>query len=194
MKKIILSLFLLFISNKVFANFDIDAETVILQDYLSGEILYEKDADLQIYPASITKIMTSIIAFDLLKKNELSLDDKFIVSENAWRLSSSGYSSMFIMVGDEVSVKDLLLGIIVASDYEMMIRLLYKNKCSSYYIKKTLVEMRNGGFSNQSYLNRLKANSEDVIAWKLNGLNPPLFLRILKPLRKLTQFLKRPNL
>ena len=68
MKKIILSLFLLVISNKVFANFDIDAETVILQDYLSGEILYEKDADLQIYPASITKIMTSIIAFDLLKK------------------------------------------------------------------------------------------------------------------------------
>ena len=123
MKKIILSLFLLFISNKVFANFDIDAETVILQDYLSGEILYEKDADLQIYPASITKIMTSIIAFDLLKKNELSLDDKFLVSENAWRLSSSGYSSMFIMVGDEVSVKDLLLGIIVASGNDACVAL-----------------------------------------------------------------------
>ena len=82
----------------------------------------------------------------------------------------------------------------IASDYEMMIRLLYKNKCSSYYIKKILVEMRNGGFSNQSYLNRLKANSEDVLAWKLNGLNPPLFLRIFKPLRKLTQFFKRPTL
>ena len=123
MKKIILSLFLLFISNKVFANFDIDAETVILQDYLSGEILYEKDADLQIYPASITKIMTSIIAFDLLKKNELSLDDKFIVSENAWRLSEAGYSSMFIMIGDQISVENLLKGIIVSSGNDACVAL-----------------------------------------------------------------------
>ena len=62
----------------------------------------------QYYPASMTKIMTSIIAFDLIKSGDLNLDDKFIVSENAWRLSSSGYSSMFIMVGDEVSVENLL--------------------------------------------------------------------------------------
>ncbi len=123
MKKIILSLFLVFISNKAVANFDIDAETVILQDYLSKKILFEKNADLQIYPASITKIMTSIIAFELLKKNELSLDDKFIVSENAWRHSSSGYSSMFIMIGDEVSVKNLLLGIIVASGNDACVAL-----------------------------------------------------------------------
>ena len=57
----------------------------------------------------MTKIMTSIVAFDLIKSGEISLDEKFIVSENAWRLSSSGYSSMFIMVGDEVSVENLLL-------------------------------------------------------------------------------------
>ena len=53
----------------------------------------------------MTKIMTSIVAFDLLKENKISLDDKITVSENAWRLSQSGYSSMFIMVNDEVSVK-----------------------------------------------------------------------------------------
>ena len=58
------------------ANIDIKARTVILQDFLSGEILYEKDPDRSIYPASMTKIMTSIIAFDLLKKNKISLDDK----------------------------------------------------------------------------------------------------------------------
>ena len=63
----------------------------------------------------MTKIMTTIVAFDLLKKNRLSLDDKFVVSENAWRLSESGYSSMFIMVNDEVFFEDLLKGIIVAS-------------------------------------------------------------------------------
>ena len=105
------------------ANFNIKARTVILQDYLSGEILYEKDADRIIFPASMTKIMTSIIAFDLLKRNEISLDDKFIVSENAWRLSEAGYSSMFIMVGDEISVENLLRGIIVSSGNDACIAL-----------------------------------------------------------------------
>ena len=97
------------------AAFDINARTAILQDFLSGEILFEKETDSVIYPASMTKIMTSIIVFDLLKSGDLSLDDKVIVSENAWRLSQSGYSSMFIMVGDEVSIEDLLKGIIIAS-------------------------------------------------------------------------------
>ena len=68
------------------AQLNINARTAILQDYLSGKILYEKDADRKIFPASMTKIMTSIIAFDLLKSNEISLEDKFLVSENAWRL------------------------------------------------------------------------------------------------------------
>ena len=97
------------------AAFDINARTAILQDFLSGEILFEKEINNVIYPASMTKIMTSIIVFDLLKSGDLSLDDKVIVSENAWRLSQSGYSSMFIMVGDEVSIEDLLKGIIIAS-------------------------------------------------------------------------------
>ena len=97
------------------AAFEIKARTAILQDYLSGEILFEKDADKSIYPASMTKIMTAIIAFDLIRSGDLNLDEKFLVSENAWRLSSAGYSSMFIMVGDEVSVENLLKGIIVAS-------------------------------------------------------------------------------
>ncbi len=97
------------------ANFDVKARTAILQDYHSGEILYEKEPDISIYPASMTKIMTAIIAFDLIKSGDLSLDEKFIISERAWRLSTSGYSSMFIMVGDQVSVENLLRGIIVAS-------------------------------------------------------------------------------
>ena len=107
----------------VSANIDIKARTVILQDFLSEEILYEKDADESIYPASMTKIMTSIIAFDLIKSGDLSLDDKFIISERAWRLSTAGYSSMFIMVGDEVSVEDLLLGIIIASGNDACVAL-----------------------------------------------------------------------
>ena len=105
------------------ANIEIKARTAILQDYLSGEILYEKEPDRSIYPASMTKIMTSIIAFDLIKSGDLNLDEKFIISEKAWRLSTAGYSSMFVMVGDEVSVEDLLKGIIVASGNDACIAL-----------------------------------------------------------------------
>ena len=108
---ILMSKFLVFIFyfltvfSYAFASPNIQARTAILVDYHSDEILFELDPDSQIYPASMTKIMTSIIAFDLLKTGELSLNDKFLISENAWRMSRSGYSSMFIMLNDEVSVK-----------------------------------------------------------------------------------------
>ena len=69
-----------FICQHVKANIEIKARTAILQDFFSGEILYEKEADRSIYPASMTKIMTSIIAFDLIKSGDLSLDEKFILS------------------------------------------------------------------------------------------------------------------
>ena len=117
---------ILFTFIQTFANssdFEIKAKTAILQDFLSGEILYEKEADLLIFPASMTKIMTTIIAFELLQKGHLSLDEKFFVSENAWRLSEAGYSSMFIMVGDQISVENLLKGIIVSSGNDACIAL-----------------------------------------------------------------------
>ncbi len=115
-------IFVLFV-NTTNANIDVKARTAILQDFFSGEILYEKEPDRSIYPASMTKIMTSIIAFDLIKSGDLRLDEKFIISENAWRLSQAGYSSMFIMVGDEVSVENLLKGIIVASGNDACVAL-----------------------------------------------------------------------
>ena len=120
---LLILIFFIYLIKPVFANFDVNARTAIVQDYLSGKILFEKDADRQIFPASMTKIMTSIIAFDLLKSGELSLDDKFLVSENAWRLSQAGYSSMFIMVGDEITVENLLRGIIVSSGNDACIAL-----------------------------------------------------------------------
>ena len=109
--------------NHSYALFDVNARTVILQDYLSGEILFEKEADYKIYPASMTKIMTSIIAFDYLKSGEISLDDKFLISEKAWRLSKPGFSSMFIMENDEISVENLLKGIIIVSGNDACIAL-----------------------------------------------------------------------
>ena len=116
---------ILFLSSNltVFATPNIQARTAILIDYHSDEILYEIEPDAQIYPASMTKIMTSIVAFDLLKKNKISLDDEFTISENAWRLSQAGYSSMFIMINDQVSVEDLLKGIIIASGNDSCVAL-----------------------------------------------------------------------
>ena len=119
--KIFICLFLFLLPAN--ANIEIKARTAILQDFLSGEILYEKKPDLPIFPASMTKIMTTVVAFDLIKSGDLSLDDKFFVSENAWRLSQAGYSSMFIMVGDQISVENLLKGIIVSSGNDACIAL-----------------------------------------------------------------------
>ena len=162
MKKIVIYLFfiLFFVLTKFsYAQFDIKARTVIIQDYLSGKILYEKDADRKIFPASMTKIMTSIIAFDLLKKGEINLDDKFLVSENAWRLSQSGYSSMFIMVGDQITVENLLRGIIVSSGNDACIALAEGIAGSEEEFAILMTEkafeigMENTNFSNSSGIN-----------------------------------------
>ena len=118
----IILIFLLF-QQKSYSQIEVDANYVILQDHLSGKILYEKNADDKIYPASMTKIMTSIVTFDLLKKGETSLDEMITVSEKAWRLSQSGYSSMFIMLNDQVSVEDLLKGIIIISGNDACVAL-----------------------------------------------------------------------
>ena len=141
------------------ADFDIKARTAILQDSLSGKILYEKDADRKIFPASMTKIMTSIVAFELLQKGDLSLDDKFFVSENAWRLSEAGYSSMFIMVGDQISVENLLKGIIVSSGNDACVALAegIAGTEDEFAIMMTAkareIGMTNTNFSNSSGIN-----------------------------------------
>ena len=161
---LIILIFILFAS-KSFANFDVKAKTAIIQDYHSGEILFEKEADLSIYPASMTKIMTSIIAFDLIKSGDLSMDEKFIISEKAWRLSTSGYSSMFIMVGDEVSVENLLKGIIIASGNDACIALAegIAGTEEEFAILMTAkakeLGMENTNFSNSSGINHPDNNS-----------------------------------
>ena len=118
----IILIFLLF-QQKSYSQIEVDANYVILQDHLSGKILYEKNADDKIYPASMTKIMTAIVTFDLLKKGETSLDEMITISEKAWRLSQSGYSSMFIMLDDQVSVENLLKGIIIISGNDACVAL-----------------------------------------------------------------------
>lgn len=78
-----------------------------------------------------------------------------------------------------------------AADYELMLRLLVKYNITARYIPEVLVKMRAGGMSNASLKNRLKANKEDLMAWKLNELKPYFFTTWLKPARKIFQFITR---
>jgi glycosyltransferase len=76
-----------------------------------------------------------------------------------------------------------------AADYELMLRVLLKYDIPTHYIPRVIVKMRAGGVSNASIRNRIRANREDRLAWKLNGLKPYFFTLYLKPLRKITQFI-----
>jgi len=76
----------------------------------------------------------------------------------------------------------------IAADYELMLRMLFKNKLHAQAIEEVLVKMRVGGKSNASISNRLVANREDARAWSLNGLKAPIGLRWMKPLRKIGQY------
>ena len=160
MNKYIFTL-ILFLNSSVlaFSNPNLQARTGILVDYHSDKILFELEPDSQIYPASMTKIMTAIVAFDLIKKNKLSLDDKFVISENAWRLSQAGYSSMFIMINDEVSVENLLKGIIIASGNDSCVALAEgiagseENFALMMNEKADEIGMTGSNFSNSSGIN-----------------------------------------
>jgi glycosyltransferase involved in cell wall biosynthesis len=78
-----------------------------------------------------------------------------------------------------------------AADYELMLRMIEKNKISVSYLPQVIVKMRTGGKSNISLLNRIKANREDKLAWELNGLKPGRFTFLFKPLSKIGQYFKK---
>ena len=80
-----------------------------------------------------------------------------------------------------------------SADYAIFINFVYKNKINVAYIPEILVHMRNGGKSNKSIFNRFKGNKEDLLAWKLNNLSPPRFIRFKKPLHKIKQFFQKPK-
>ncbi|MEX2642403.1 MAG: D-alanyl-D-alanine carboxypeptidase family protein [Acetobacterales bacterium] len=88
------------------------AKQAILMDAETGAVLFEKNPDQRTGPASMSKLMTLYLLFDRLKRGDLSLEDRFLVSEKAWR---KGGSKMFVEVGDRVSVEDLIRGIVVHS-------------------------------------------------------------------------------
>ncbi len=150
---------ILFLPSIINAKPTIDAKTFILMDYNSGKIISELEPDMSIYPASMTKIMTTIIAFDLLKKGKINLEDTVIISEKAWRMSQSGYSSMFVMINDEVSFDDLLKGIIIASGNDACVALAEgiagseENFAEMMNEKAIEIGLTNTNFTNSSGIN-----------------------------------------
>lgn len=98
-------------------NFAVNSSAVILLDYESGSVLYERNADRPTHPASLAKLMTLEIVFDELKRGDLKLDEQLAVSANAWRRGGapSGGSTMFAAVNSRIRVEDLIKGITVAS-------------------------------------------------------------------------------
>ena len=124
MKKITILLISFFLIQAYNANALItSAKQAILMDVNSGQVLFKKNENEKISPASITKVMTSIIAFDLIKSGELKLNEKFLVSNKAWRMAKQGYSSMFIVPNDRITILNLLKGIIIASGNDACIAL-----------------------------------------------------------------------
>jgi glycosyltransferase involved in cell wall biosynthesis len=79
----------------------------------------------------------------------------------------------------------------LSADYELMLRLIHKNKIKLAYLNEVIVKMRMGGVSNVSFFVKLKANIEDKMAWKLNGMKPGVLTMLMKPLRKIGQYFKR---
>jgi len=156
--KILIIIFLSTI-NIAQANPNIKARTAILIDHQSGKVLYEMQPDHSIHPASMTKIMTSIVVFDLLVDKKISLDDKVTISEKAWRMSQAGYSSMFIMVNDEISIENLLRGIIIASGNDACVALAEgvagteENFVSLMNEKAQEIGMNSTNFANTSGIN-----------------------------------------
>ncbi|NKI33958.1 D-alanyl-D-alanine carboxypeptidase [Wenzhouxiangella sp. XN79A] len=99
---------------------DLAATSFVLQDFHSGEIIAARDPELQVEPASITKLMTSYVVFRELASGNLRLDESVRISEKAWR---TGGSKMFVEVGTEVSVEDLLKGVIIQSGNDASVAL-----------------------------------------------------------------------
>ncbi len=98
----------------------IAASSYLLQDFNSGRILAEKDADKKLAPASLTKIMTAYVIYRELANKHLTLDDKVTISQKAWK---TGGSKMFLEVGKQVRVEDLLKGMIIQSGNDASVAL-----------------------------------------------------------------------
>ena len=154
--KTILTLILLIIPLNVYGNFlklNTPAKQVILYDHELKKVLFEKNSNDLMKPASMAKIMTTYIVFDRLQEGSLNLDDTFVVSKNAWQ---KGGSRTFLNLNSEVTISDLLMGLIVQSGNDAAIVLAegiagseqdFAIQMNQY---ANLLEMKNTHFTNST--------------------------------------------
>ena len=131
--------------------FETAAPQAILIDHETGTVLLEKDSDIPVPPASLSKLMTSYMVFEEIKNGGLALEDLVPVSEKAWRM---GGSKMFVEVGDQVSVEDLLRGVIVQSGNDACIVLAETISGSESAFSDLMTDKaRKMGMSNSTFIN-----------------------------------------
>ncbi|NLU26427.1 MAG: D-alanyl-D-alanine carboxypeptidase [Hungateiclostridium thermocellum] len=108
----VITFFVMMFQVTAFAQFESSAQSAILIEASTGQVLYEKNADVPMPPASITKIMTLLLGFEALEKGLVKWDDEVIISEKAWRMEGS---KMFLLVGDKAKFGEIMTGISVVS-------------------------------------------------------------------------------
>lgn len=128
-----------------------DAQSAVLMDGFTGEVLYEQNPDFKIPPASFVKVLTLYLIFDAIRAGQLKMDDMVTVSEKAWKTQGS---KMFIKVGDRVKVEDLVKGIAIASGNDACIALAeHLSGSEEIFVSKinekaNLLGMKNSQFKN----------------------------------------------
>lgn len=138
------------------AEIETKAREALLLDSTTGTVLLNKNADQSMPPASMSKLMTAYLLFESIKDGRVSLEDKFRVSENAWRLggSASGGSTMFLPPNSEVRVEDLIQGIVVQSGNDACI-VVAENLAGSEeaFARRMTEKARELGMTNSNFVN-----------------------------------------
>ena len=109
---LLVALFVTLFPVNIYAQFESSASSAILIEVSTGQVLYEKNSDVPMPPASITKVMTLLLGFEAISKGTANWDDLVSVSENAWRMEGS---KMFLELGSKVSYRDIIEGISIVS-------------------------------------------------------------------------------
>lgn len=133
---------------------EITAEAVILIDSKSGFVMFEKNPDKKMYPASTTKMMTALVALDAVKNGEVSLADKFVLSQEAFETLAPDGSSIYLKVGEAMTLDNLLKGLLIASGNDAAVTIA-EGICGS--IDEFVVRMNNKaaelGLENTHFVN-----------------------------------------
>ncbi|HHX77240.1 MAG TPA: D-alanyl-D-alanine carboxypeptidase [Firmicutes bacterium] len=131
--------------------FDVEAEAALLMEADTGSILYEKNIDTPLPPASITKMMTLLLVFEAIEAGRASLDDVIVVSENAWRMQGS---QMYLEIGQEVTLKELVQGISIISANDACVAVAeYLSGSEALFVQKMNEKARALGMTSTNFEN-----------------------------------------